>query len=113
MTWNALKGVECAGGRGGLGRLACGEYTDDTEATLALAESIVLMNGVQREHATLNWVRWWSEAPERHGYSSGTFRKLKGYLETKQRIPEEPRTRSERPCNHWTASMKISKIIYI
>ena len=74
-----------------LGDSCVGEYTDDTEATLSLAESLVLMNGVQREHATLNFVRWWSEPPNRGGYSSGTFQKLKGYLEGK-RIPEEPPT---------------------
>ncbi|KNC46520.1 uncharacterized protein AMSG_02956 [Thecamonas trahens ATCC 50062] len=58
-----------------LGPSAVGEYTDDTEATFSLAESIAACRGVHRRHAALSMAHWWARGA-RGGYSGYTFAKM-------------------------------------
>lgn len=48
--------------------LRCGVYTDDTNSTLALADSLVACQGLDAQHAATNYALFFREAVPQRGY---------------------------------------------
>lgn len=59
-----------------LGNSRVGEYTDDTELLMALADSLIQAKGINTKLTSLITCWWWSSKPHIGGFSAGTFQKL-------------------------------------
>ena len=58
-----------------VGKLAAGNYTDDTVLMLALADSIINRRGIDPADVAASSVRWWKTPPKR-GYGPNTLSAL-------------------------------------